>query len=143
MQLLYRIAADLIVIAHFGIVAFNIFGLILTLIGVFRRWSWVRNVWFRSIHLLGIAFVVGESLLGETCPLTTWEKRLNELAGRTTYQGDFIANVVHDMLFFTAPSWVFTLCYSLFGAAVLLTFIFAPPRLKRVDESNKGAAEAS
>ncbi len=136
MQYFYRITADLIVIVHFGIVAFIVFGLILTSIGIFRRWSWVRNVWFRSIHLLGIAFIVGQSLLGETCPLTTWEKQLDELAGQTTYQGDFIANVVHDMLFYTAPPWVFTLCYSLFGAAVLLTFIFAPPRWKRVDESS-------
>ena len=130
MQLFYRLAADAVVIFHFSIVAFIIFGLLLTLIGCVRRWAWVRNVWFRGLHLLGILIIVGESWIGFTCPFTTWEKQLRALAGEETYQGDFLANCVHDMLFYTGPPWVFTLCYSLFGLAVALTFIFAPPRLK-------------
>jgi hypothetical protein len=41
---------------------------------------------------------------------------------------------VHDVLFFeNVPAWVFTVCYSLFGLAVLATFVLAPPRWKRKD----------
>jgi hypothetical protein len=62
MATLYRLTADLVVVVHFAFVAFVVFGLLLTLVGGVRRWSWVRNLRFRTIHLAAIAFVVAESL---------------------------------------------------------------------------------
>jgi hypothetical protein len=35
------------------------------------------------------------------------------------------------LLFFDAEPWVFTVCYTLFGLAVLATFVLAPPRLRK------------
>ncbi len=131
MTLLYRLTADLVVVVHFAFVAFVVFGLLLTLVGGVWRWEWVRGVRFRAIHLAAIAFVVAESLSGVICPLTVWEQRLRDLAGQASYRGDFIANWVHDLLFFDAEPWVFTLIYCLFGAVVVLTWILMPPRLRR------------
>ena len=131
MPLFYRIAADTIVVMHFAYVAFVVLGLAAILIGLARDWRWTRNPVFRSLHLLAILFVVAEAVLGITCPLTTWEQSLRTLAGGEAYQGDFIANWVHNALFYDAEPWVFTLAYSLFGLAVLATFILAPPRMKR------------
>lgn len=128
MTLLYRVAADAIVVIHFGYVLFVIAGLLLILLGMWRRWAWVRNFWFRLVHLLMIGVVVAEAWCGITCPLTTWEQNLRRLAGQTAYRGDFLATWVHDLLFYDAPPWVFTICYTLFGLAVLVTFVFAPPR---------------
>ena len=51
------------------------------LAGVCLRWSWVRNFWFRAIHLLLIGIVVVESLCSINCPLTDWENRLREASG--------------------------------------------------------------
>ncbi|MEX2174097.1 MAG: DUF2784 domain-containing protein [Pirellulaceae bacterium] len=129
MALFYRILADVVVTVHFAYVAFVIIGLLLTLGGAVLRWRWVRNFWFRVMHLAMIGIVVAEAWCGVVCPLTTWENRLRELAGQTAYRGGFVANLLHDAMFFEAEPWVFTLCYSLFGLAVLLTFLFAPPRL--------------
>jgi hypothetical protein len=92
------------------------------------RWRWVRNFWFRSLHLLAILVVAAEAVCGITCPLTTWEQQLRTRAGETAYRGDFIADWVHRLLFFDFEPWVFTLGYVLFGLAVLTTFILAPPR---------------
>jgi len=131
MKLLYRIIADAIVVAHFGYVAFVILGLVAILIGAVMHWRWVRRPMFRSVHLLAILIVVAESLYGITCPLTTWEQSLRQLAGQASYQGDFIANCVHNTLFFDAEPWVFTLCYTLFGLAVLAAFILVPPDFAR------------
>jgi hypothetical protein len=131
MQLVYRLAADTIVVVHFTYVGFVIVGFLLTLIGVLAGWKWIRNLYFRAAHLLAILIVVAESLGGITCPLTTWESQLRTLAGQTAYEGDFIAEWVHDMLFVNAQPWAFTLCYTLFGLAVLATFILAPPRWRR------------
>lgn len=127
-SLFYRLAADLTVVIHFSFVMFVILGQLLIIIGGLLKWNWVRNFKFRSIHLAAILFVVFESLVKIECPLTTFEKWLRDQAGETSYQGDFIAACVHETLFMQAPPWVFTLCYSLFGLFVLITFYLAPPR---------------
>ena len=137
MATLYRLTADLVVVIHFAFVAFVVFGLPLTLVGGVRRWEWVRGARIRAIHLAAIGFVVAESLCGVTCPLTAWEQRLRDLAGQANYRGDFLANWVHDLLFFDAEPWVFTVCYCSFGLAVLLTWILVPPRFRRVDTNGE------
>jgi len=129
--MLYRLTADLIVVVHAAYASFVVLGLAAILVGIARKWEWVRNLWFRLLHLLAILLVVAESLWGVMCPLTTWEQSLRTRAGQAAYRGDFIANWVHELLFFDAPPWVFTVCYTLFGMAVLATFIAAPPRWPR------------
>jgi hypothetical protein len=129
MAYLYRILADIVVAAHFAYVTFVIVGLVLTVAGALMRWQWVRNFWFRLVHVTMIGIVVVEAWCGVVCPLTTWENQLRRLAGQTTYSGGFIARLLHDAMFFQAEPWVFTLGYSLFGLVVLLTFLLAPPRL--------------
>ncbi|MBI3467660.1 MAG: DUF2784 domain-containing protein [Planctomycetes bacterium] len=129
MQLTYRLLADLVVAVHFAYVAFVIIGLLLTLAGAVLHWRWVRNFWFRVIHLAMIGVVIAEVWCGIVCPLTTWENKLRELAGQASYRGGFIANLLHDWMFFQAEPWVFTLCYTLFGLAVLAAFLLAPPQL--------------
>src|SRR5687768_5744974 len=100
MELLYRILADIVVAFHFAYVGFVVFGLVVTLAGAALGWKWVRNFWFRALHLAMIGIVVAEAWLGIVCPLTTWEKDLRQLAGQTAYRGDFIANLLHDAMFF-------------------------------------------
>jgi hypothetical protein len=131
MQLLYRIAADVIVVFHFAYVAFVVVGFLLILIGIVRRWRWIRNLWFRFLHLMAILIVAAEAVCGVTCPLTTWENDFRKLAGETIYQGSFIAKWAHAVLFFDAEPWMFDLTHTLFGLAVLVTFALAPPRWKR------------
>jgi hypothetical protein len=124
----YRVLADLTVVIHLAYVMFVILGLLVTILGGFLKWDWIRNRWFRGIHLSMILVVVLEAWVGFTCPLTTWEHQLRSAAGQEAYQGDFIANWAHDVMFFDAEPWVFTLCYTLFGGLVLATLCFVPPR---------------
>ena len=126
-----RLAAYAVGVFHFAYVAFLVVGLILIVIGIFRSWQWIRSHWFRYVHLTMIGFVVFEAWMGITCPLTTWENKFRRLAGETTYKGDFIANAVHDLLFFDLPPTAFTVIYSAFGLLVFATFLIAPPRRNR------------
>ena len=128
MTTFYALAADLVVVFHFAYVAFVIFGLLLTLVGVARGWRWVRNPWFRGVHLATILIVVAEAWLGIVCPLTSWEQQLRRLAGQSSYRGDFVGRWLHEVLFLDFPPWVFTTIYTLFGLAVVATWVFAPPR---------------
>ena len=67
----YLVLADVVLIVHAAFVVFVIFGLLLIWIGWFRRWAFVRNLWFRAAHLAAIGVVVAESVAGFICPLTT------------------------------------------------------------------------
>ncbi len=124
-----RLLADGIVVFHACYVGFVVFGLAATLVGAVCRWSWVRNIYFRAIHLAMIAIVVGEAVTGIPCPLTIWEKQLRTRAGQASYPGDFIGHWVHRLIFYDVPPWVFTWAYIVFGLAVVATFVLAPPRL--------------
>ena len=126
-----RMLADAIVVAHALWVAFVVFGLVAILLGVALGWGWVRNVWFRAVHLGMIGFVVFEALIGMACPLTEWESRLRRLGGQEGYPADFIGYWAHRLIFYDFPPWVFTVAYVTFGLAVLLTFVLAPPRRAR------------
>ena len=136
--------ADLIVFFHATYVGFIVFGLAAILLGVVLRWNWVRNFWFRAIHLIAIGIVVGESLVGMRCPLSIWEAQLRKVAGQTVYSGDFLGYWAHRLIFFRADPWVFTFIYMLFGMAVLATFLLAPPRRsRRADRSAPGTVSGS
>jgi hypothetical protein len=124
-----RILADLIVVLHASYVAFLVLGLAAIALGSVFRWTWIRNIYFRMIHLAMIAVVVAETVAGVPCPLTIWEKELRARAGQTTYPGDFLGHWVHQLIFYHAEPWVFTLVYVGFGLAVVATLILVPPRL--------------
>ena len=121
-----RLAADAVLLVHFAFVAFVIGGLALTWVGAALSWRWVRNVWFRILHVIAISFVAAESLLGVMCPLTVWE---DALRGRVS-EKSFVARWIHQVMFYQLPEWIFTLAYVVFAAAVVLTYRLVPPRRK-------------
>ena len=112
---------------HFGIVLFIVGGLVFILVGGLRGWPLIRKRWFRILHLLAIIIVATQASLGELCPLTTLEMWLRASAQEVTYSGSFIEHWLQRVLYYQAPSWVFTLVYSVFGLAVLLAWWYFPP----------------
>lgn len=121
------ILADSLLILHALLVAFVIFGLVAVLVGHFRNWRWVRNLWFRLGHLVVIGVVVLQSWLGVLCPLTEWEMALRESAGQPGYEGSFIQHWLHSILYYSAPEWVFILAYTLFGSLVVASWFLVRP----------------
>jgi len=131
----YSLAADAVVFVHAAYVGFVVLGLVAILIGRMFGWKWIQNFWFRAAHLVMIGVVVVESLFGITCPLTTWENSLRRAAGESARTESFVGRWVHDLLFFDAPPWAFTVVYCLFGAIVLATFLIAPPTRRRQENT--------
>lgn len=132
-NVIYRLLADLVLLVHAAIVVFVVAGLILIVLGGWRGWGWVRNPWFRLAHVLAIGVVVAQSWLGRICPLTDLEMALRQRAGLATYPGGFFAHWVEVLLYYRAPGWVFTLCYTLFGLLVLASWYIVRPRPFRGD----------
>jgi len=124
----YRILADIIVVAHLAYVLSVIVGLLAILAGWVLDWKWTRNFTFRIVHLLLIGIVVFEALFGITCPLTDWEDNLREAVGEDISQGSFMARLADHLLFINISPEMLTVCYCLFGAAVLAALFLIPPQ---------------
>lgn len=123
--------ADLVLIGHVAFVAFVVCGLLIVWLGHGPfAWGWVDAWVFRLLHAAAIAFVVAESWLGIACPLTLLERALRMRSGGAALGADerWIEHGLSRLLFYDAPSWIFTLTYTLFGCAVLATWLRFPPR---------------
>lgn len=80
----YRIAADLVLLAHFLFAAFAVFGGLLLLDN--PGWAW--------FHLPAVFWSSLVNLMDWTCPLTPIEKSLRSRAGQAGYEGGFIQHYV-------------------------------------------------
>jgi hypothetical protein len=119
-----RLIADALLVVHFLIAAFVAGGLVAVWIGAALGWAWIRNRWFRYLHLGAIVFVAAEALLGVACPLTVWE----DLLRGGVRAESFVGRWVRELLYYRAPEWVFTSLYVAWAAATLVTLRLVPPR---------------
>lgn len=86
---MYSALADAVLVLHGAFVVFVAFGALLVL-------RWPRIAWVHiPAAVWGIAIEVG----GWICPLTPLENRLRELAGDSTYRGDFIARYLMPVIY--------------------------------------------
>ena len=132
MQQFYLILADAILLTHALIVAFNVFSLPLIWIGYFLRWRFVRNFYFRTFHLLIIAYVAVQALVGEICPFTTWENDLRLRAETNPrYATSFVGHWLQRLIFYEADERVFTIAYVTFLVLVLITLFLVKPNPPR------------
>ena len=119
--------ADALLVLHFLIAGFIVAGLALVWVGALAGWAWIRNPWFRYLHLAAIVFVAAEAMIGYACPLTLWEDLLRGGARPDT----FIGRWVQRLLYYDAPDWVFTAIYATWAAATLATLRLVPPYPRR------------
>lgn len=123
----YMLAANAILLSHVIFVAFVVLGLAAIYIGHFAGWTWVKNIWFRAIHLASISIVVIQAWAGKICPLTTYEMALRNQIDAATYTGSFIQHWLQSILYYNAPEWVFIVVYTLFGSMVAASWFIVKP----------------
>jgi len=124
---LFILAADAVLLLHVFVVIFIVLGLVLIFVGNVLTWRWVRNPWFRLLHLLAICVVVLLSWLSFICPLTSIEMALRGRAGDIAYSGSFISHWLETILYYQAPPWVFVICYTIFGVIVVASWFLVRP----------------
>ena len=79
-----RVAADVVLLAHFLFAAFAVFGGLLLLDSL--QWAW--------LHLPAVLWSATVNLMGWTCPLTPIEKKLRSRDGLAGYTGGFIQHYI-------------------------------------------------
>jgi hypothetical protein len=86
---LYRFAADALVVIHLAFIAFVLCGGLLAL-------RWPRAA---CLHLPAALWGVLLELFQLPCPLTPWEQRLREAAGEGGYSGGFIPHYLLPLIY--------------------------------------------
>ena len=118
-------AADAVLASHLAVILFNLFGLVAVPLGAVRGWRFVRVAWWRVLHIVLLAAVAGQALLGRACVLTLWQA---SLTGEAAVPTPLIARWVGRLIYWPLPVWVFAILYAVvFGYAVALLWL-VPPR---------------
>ena len=105
--MLYRAAADAVLLAHFAFVLFVVLGGLLVL-------RWPRLAW---LHVPAVAWAAFVELSGQVCPLTPIEVALRVGAGGAGYSGDFLERYIVAAIY---PDGLTRGIQLMLGAAVLL-----------------------
>ncbi|WP_296272421.1 DUF2784 domain-containing protein [Pseudomonas sp. UBA6323] len=87
--MLWRIAADALVLVHLGFILFVLLGGLLLL-------RWPRLLW---LHLPAVAWGIVVECLHLGCPLTPWENQLRRAAGQAGYEGGFIEHYLIPLIY--------------------------------------------
>jgi hypothetical protein len=114
--------ADLILLLHLAVVAFNVAMVPLAWLGAWREWRWVRRRWVRWTHIGLLGLVAVQALAGRLCPLTLWEQSLRERAGQVSYESSFIGHWIGGLLYLNLPGWMFVALYTAWFVLALWTW---------------------
>jgi hypothetical protein len=114
----FRVLADAVLLAHFGVVVFLAGGLAAIVVGNRLSWRWVNRRWFRLAHLAAVGVVVAANCFGAACPLTTLESWLRRQASSTPYAEGFVQHWVERLLYYQGEPWVLAAAYAVFGFLV-------------------------
>ena|SRR5579863_2375697 len=123
----FRTAALAILYFHFAVVVFNVFWLAVVPIGAWQRWSFVRNYWWRSTHILTLIIVAAQAVAGRLCFLTTLQDYFQGRAGGNTAPPSLLTRAVARVVFWPLPDWVFAPLYVLALACAAVLWITVPP----------------
>jgi len=128
---------------HLLYVGFVVVGELLIVVGGLCRWRWIRNPWFRLLHVAAIGYVAVEEILQVPCPMWEWENRLREMAGQPVQEGTFVGRLVETFIVHPWPAWAFAALHIGFGVLVLATLVVVPPRFRRTSGKTSRRAPGS
>jgi hypothetical protein len=120
----YQLLADFVLAAHFAFVVFVALG------GLFAL-RWPRVAW---AHIPAAAWGIAIEFAGWICPLTPLENRLRELAGESTYRGDFISRYLMAAIYpegLTREAQIVLGLSALLGNAVIYVIVWRRMRENR------------
>ena len=124
--MLYRLAADLMLVLHFGFIAFVVVGAV----GIMR---WPRLAW---LHVPAAAWGAWIEISGGICPLTTLENRFRLSAGGEGYATSFVEYYLLPVIY---PGGLTRTVQLVLAAAVIIinvslyTYVLRRARKRRIN----------
>ncbi|EQB63040.1 MAG: hypothetical protein RBG1_1C00001G0619 [candidate division Zixibacteria bacterium RBG-1] len=129
----YQILADAVIFVHLIWIIFMLVGFFITLYALAFKKSLLDWWKFRTLHLVGIFYVAGLSVLGKYCPLTILENKLREQASpQQVYQGSFISHYLEKIVYPEIdPLWIQIPTLALAIFTILIFVLFPPLKIKQ------------
>lgn len=122
--MLYRLAADALVLVHLAFILFVLFGAFLAL-----RWRWV--LW---LHIPTVTWGILVEINQWICPLTPWEQQLRDLGGEQGYEGGFIDHYLVPLIY---PQNLDALQYWLVGILLAVNLLAYGLLIRQAWRQNK------
>lgn len=123
----YGLLASIVMYLHFLWILLVILPVPVIIVGGLYGWRFVRNPWFRIIHMCMMGLVLLFALIQIECPLTSLEKYLQRNARLSSYEGGFIHQWVKKLLFYDFSLEFFLLMYLLFFLVILALLFMVKP----------------
>jgi len=92
----FRIAADAVVVVHFGFIVF-------VAVGGLLAWRCTRLLW---LHVPAVGWAIGIVAAGFLCPLTPLERHLRRLGDEQGYEGGFVDRYIEDVVYPGRFTWL-------------------------------------
>jgi hypothetical protein len=121
------ILAYIVLAVHLAIILFNIIGFVAVPIGAAFGWRVVRVRWWRILHIVLLAVIAVQALLGRACILTLWQAALT---GSAADRAPLIARGIDRLIYWRLPMGVFVLLYVFVFGCALAMFRLVPPQRK-------------
>lgn len=128
---LLRAAASAVLYLHFAVVVFNVFWIVAIPLGAWLGWTFIRSFWWRAAHLIVLAVVALQAVVGTLCFLTIWQDALLRAAGGPTDDTPLIERIVTSLVFWPLPLWAFVVLYIAAVVYALAMWWLVPPRTRR------------
>ena len=119
--------SEIVLLFHFCIFLFIILSFFFIPFGYYQKWEWVKNKYYRLIHLVLMGFIFVETILGFMCPLTVLENFLRNNIG-INYK---ITQIIHQIMYWDLPTYQFIILYLLSLLYIIFLWIFFKPDFKQ------------
>ena len=115
--------SEIVLLFHFCIFLFIILSFFLIPLGYQQKWEWVKNKYYRLIHIILMGVIFVETALGFMCPLTVLEHFLRN----DTKINNKFTEIIHEIMYWDLSSYQFIILYLFsFLYLVILWFFFKP-----------------
>ena len=121
------IFSEIVLLFHFSIFLFIILSFILIPLGYHKKWKWVKNKYYRLIHLILMGIIFIETILGFMCPLTILENFLRN----NLRINNKITQIIHQIMYWDLPTYQFIILYLLSLLYLIFLWFFFKPDFKK------------
>ena len=119
--------SEIVLLFHFCIFLFMVLSFFLIPLGYYHKWEWVKNRYYRLIHIILMGIIFIETILGFMCPLTILEKFLrNDIEINNK-----ITQIIHQVMYWDLPTYQFIILYLLSLLYLIFLWFFFKPDFKK------------
>ena len=119
--------SEIVLLFHFCIFLFMVLSFFLIPLGYYQKWEWVKNRYYRLIHLILMGIIFIETILGFMCPLTILENFLRN----NIRINNKITQIIHQIMYWDLPTYQFIILYLLSLLYLIFLWCFFKPDFKK------------